>query len=283
MESIADIGLNSQEDYDHLESSLAQIDLVIALHDGVTRRGSWGEPGSDIDRLGLAMPPHPVPLDRTLTAAWSATRVSLEHIQRELRASLPARRSFMPTALRRQHTIFPTVLQSVARRALLASARCCYILAPDSHEERIENALDMLDQDARSQRRHYEAMNAFEALSQLRPTPALVEEQEAMRQSLLDRKKKRVGDEVMLSESARLIEELLRKGGHEDLSSKEIAEHFTWLFHVYSGVAHAWGWPWMAPRTNSAPGHFIADLSTTVSVGHVALQLVDQRSMAPTH
>ena len=103
----------------------------------------------------------------------------------------------MPTALRRRHTIFPTVLQSVARRALLASARCCYILAPDSHEERIENALDMLDQDARSQRRHYEAVNAFESLSLLRPTPALVEEQEAMRQSLLDRKKKRVGEGLL--------------------------------------------------------------------------------------
>ncbi|WEV76764.1 hypothetical protein O9K63_09105 [Janibacter cremeus] len=280
MQNVADIGLDSQEDYDQLESSLAQIDLIIALHDNVTRRGNWGEPGSDIDRLGIAMPPHPVPLKRTLPAAWSATRVSLEHLQRELRAALPPRRSFMPTALRRQHTILPTVLQSVARRALLASARCCYILAPDSHEERIENALDMLDQDARSQRRHYEAMKEFETLSQLRPPPALVEKQEVMRQSLLERKKKRVGDEVMLSESARLIEKLLRESGHEEFPARQIAEHFTWLFHVYSGVAHAWGWPWMAPGTDSAPGHFIADFSTTVSVGHVALQLVDQRSTA---
>ena len=135
MQNVADIGLDSQEDYDQLESSLAQIDLIIALHDNVTRRGNWGEPGSDIDRLGIAMPPHPVPLNRTLPAAWSATRVSLEHLQRELRAALPPRRSFMPTALRCQHTIFPTVLQSVARRALLASARCCYILAPDSQVE----------------------------------------------------------------------------------------------------------------------------------------------------
>ncbi|WP_434967815.1 hypothetical protein [Janibacter indicus] len=281
MLSIADIGLNSQEDYDRLESSLAQIDLVIALHDLVTRRGGWGEPGSDIDRLGLAMPPHPVPLDRTLPAAWSATRVSLEHIQRELRAALPPRRSLTPTALRRKHTIFPTVLQTVARRSLLASARCCYILGPDSHDERIENALDMLDQDARSQRRHYEAMDRFEVLSELRPTPELVKGQEAMRQSLLDRNK-RVGDEVMLKKSAILIEEFLRKSGDGELPAKAIAEHFTWLFHVYSGVAHAWGWPWMAPRTDSAPGHFIADFSTTVSVGHIALRLVDQRSMAPT-
>lgn len=281
MQNVADIGLNSREDYDQLESSLAQVDLVIALHESVLRRGNWGEPGSDIDRLGLAMPPHPVPLDRTLPAAWSATRVSLEHLQRELRASLPPRRSFLPAALRRQHSIFPTVLQSVARRALLGSARCCYILAPDSEEERIENALDMLDQDARSQRRHYEAMKEFETLDQLRPPPALLERQEVMRQSLLDRKKRRVGDEAMLSESARLIEELLRKSGYADLHSKEIAEHFAWLFHVYSGVAHAWGWPWMAPRTDSAPGHFIADLSTTVSVGHLALELVNQRSLAP--
>lgn len=258
MPKFADLGLDSLDDERELHLALDEIDVVVGLRDELRAAGR-GKRGSAFDRLVRAMPPSPVPLDVSLPAAWSAVAVSLEQVQRDLRDAITDGRS-----------IFPTVMQTVLRRALLGSARICYVLAPAEHEDRIDHALDIIAQDAYSQSRMYAETSGFTHLTGLKPPAELVANQEELREEFL---RKRFGEAELLKRTAPLIEEQLRAAGHEDFAAGQIAEHFAWTFHVYSGVAHAWGWPWIGPRTESAPGIFVAELRMIVSVGHLGLEL----------
>ncbi len=75
------------------------------------------------------------------------------------------------------------------------------------------------------------------------------------------------GEAKTLDSMAEIIGEILARADSAvpqqelDDHTTVAKEHVRWMFNIYSGIAHGFAWPWLAPHTNSLPGHFIVELT----------------------
>ncbi len=60
-----------------------------------------------------------------------------------------------------------------------------------------------------------------------------------------------------------------------DEAEKVLREQLIWIFNVYSGKAHGYGWPLLVPHAGDLPDDFVADFFMLASVTQLALQLTD--------
>jgi hypothetical protein len=97
-----------------------------------------------------------------------------------------------------------------------------------------------------------------------------------------------MGEGKILSEMALVIAQEMIRGGYGQPNGQELlAEEVEWVWHSYSGVAHGFAWPrrlptFSGPSVTPMPGDFFAELGFVVSVTHLALKKLAERSRAVT-
>lgn len=178
----------------------------------------------------------------------------------------------------------PIVLQSLARTALLGSARVVYMLGPEDHEERLSNTIDILAVEGKSLMRAYSTFSSFTQLGQLVPPVEVVAKQEDRLSAIGDRG--RLGEQGILNRTAAVAAQLLASAGlsatdaeHEE-NETTLKEAYQWVFNTFSGTAHGFAWPRLVPGTADMSGHFIGDFGLTVDLAYLAVDLVEQRRKA---
>jgi hypothetical protein len=151
-----------------------------------------------------------------------------------------------------------------------------FMLGPEDEVERVANSKVVLKQEADSYHRAYVQFAEFTQFKTLVPSVETVAVYERRRLDLL-RDGRPPGEARTLDSMAEVIGAILARSDSA-VSQQELLdlatsakEHVRWIFHVYSGVAHGFAWPWLVPRTESLPGHFISDLTTTVNVASLAV------------
>ena len=88
----------------------------------------------------------------------------------------------------------------------------------------------------------------------------------------------------MLTAAAEITADHLRSKGYvdNDMMKTVLAEHYQWIFNIYSGVAHGFAWPRLVPGTESMPGDFSADLWATVCAAQIAIDRLENAHQGPT-
>lgn len=231
--------------------------------------GRLGQPNSDLSRLIDALPEPQVDPRLTITRGLHLARGSLGLVRDIFVDNSPA--------------IVPSVLPVLLRSALLGAGRVVYMLGPEDEHERIANTTVVLRQEADSYHRAYTQFAEFVQFGGLVPPPELVARYEQRRIDLMEGGKP-PGEAKTLDSAAAVIGEMLATA-HGVVVEQElddvadaIKEHVRWIFHLYSGVAHGFAWPWLTPGTASLPGHFIADLTTVTNVAHLAADITIRRA-----
>lgn len=244
---------------------LSVVDIVVQKHDELGPPESWAKPGSELAALVDAMPPSPITLLDVLGAAASAACASLEHVRVASQHDMP-----VPLGL----------LQNDLRRAILGAARVCLILGPSDPSVRVEWARLALAKDLQSLNKAYKALGAVTHLKGLVPPVDVINESTQAAESL---PKRRVGEMEMLDQAAGVIAILLMQ--EEDVEEDDIGvlrDHVTWVFHAFSGIAHAHAWPWTSvPNSIGAPGDFPGDFGLIAGIGQLAIDLIDRRAQQP--
>lgn len=255
------IGLDGPEDEVALARALETIDLVGRLDDDLPHDPALlGQRGSEIEQLMQRLPDPLVDIRISLRVGLEVARGSLAQVSSIITRSVPTTGS---------------VLQSLVRSALLGAGRVVYVLGPEDASLTEANARMVLRQEARILMKAYDAFEKFEKFQALVPPPSVLAAQRARNESV-QAGAPTLGEEKMLLVMAKVIVEALAAEGHEQV----LTEHVTWLFNVYSGVAHGFGWPRLIPGSESMPGHFIADLTQVVSIAHFAFDMTARRTRA---
>lgn len=258
-------------------------DRIDPAHDLIRKMPTWA-PDSELARLNQAIPPGPITLHGTLTAAMQAARDALDHISLVLTTS-----DYCPTA----------VLHPLIRVALIAAARIVTPLIPTDPEERVVNALAVVWRDADSQRQAFANFQTFR-----RRVYGLDAEMVAAANRQHKELKRQRADipegrliERMIGAVATALQSATPDGGASSLSSDEGAkpkaqhspgytEWAQWLWNTYSGAAHAHSWPRLLPRVYGdgivvTPG-FVGNLLEVVGVTDVGLCAVIDRAQPGT-
>lgn len=245
---------NDPEAQAELQRALSVIDTIGQLDDQLSSDVETFAPSdSDLGRLSARFPDSPVNLTRSLRAALTTTRGSLDQIADSYTGPTTARR---------------ITLQSAVRSALLGAGRVVFVLAPRDPSERSENALTALRQETASLTRALEASSGFRHLVALRPDPPLVAEARRWNEHVKQLQKGPLSEGLVLRTMAQTIgQEMVTSGRLDEDDLTVLVEAVTWIWHTYSGEAHGYGWPALAS------GEFVADLGTTTSVAHFAFDL----------
>lgn len=264
-----DLGIDTQEDVDQLRLLLANIRQMEGLCDQLPNNpAELSQPGNDIERLLNQLPEPQVDPRLTIMMGIRVTRGSL---------------SLVRTIFEENNTpIVPQILPILLRPALLAGGRIVYMLGPQDEEQRVTNTKIALQLEAESYRRAYLQFAEFELFQALVPPPETVKLYEDRRSNLRTINSTLPGEGRVLDSVSAVVGELISGNvpTAPDASdpAKLAKEHIRWLFHTYSGIAHGYAWPWLVPGTKSLPGHFIADLTTIVNIGHLAAAVTLRRS-----
>lgn len=182
-----------------------------------------------------------------------------------------------------------SVVASLSRAALVSTGRLIYVLGPSDSAERVEHARQVSVQQARSHSSLVTRSRGFTKLAGLQaeevPEHAAdpcVEEISRLGNGARD------GD--MLSSIAGTMAEFATRGSttSEDRTSvqKQLQEHIEWMWNVWSGMAHGYAWPDLAPGERSTtqhtvPGHWVGDFLQFASFTQLALiQLRDATGRA---
>jgi hypothetical protein len=88
-----------------------------------------------------------------------------------------------------------------------------------------------------------------------------------------------IREEKTLVAMATVIGEMLTANGYESPEGWPLAELMTWIFHVYSGVAHGFGWPRLVPGTDSMPGLFVPEFYMVTCVAQIAFDVTLRRTI----
>ena len=258
-----DLGLDSREAMSALYTSL---DTIAVIEERVDQHlpgdpGQLGEPGSQIEALLRELRDPPVDIRLTMLQAVASARSSLSQVRTLIVEGLPTS---------------PQVLATLCRTALMASCRLTFIVGPASEEDRRINATRILLQESKSLQRCYSHAMAFTKLHRLVP-PAEVLINQNRRHAQLKATVKPVTESDLLTASAEIIADLLRSKGHvnNDMFKTVLAEHYQWIFNIYSGVAHGFAWTGLVPGTGSMPGDFSADLWATVCAAQIAIDRLE--------
>jgi hypothetical protein len=253
------IGLDGPEDHAMLEKTLSMIHLIGQMHDSLPADAAHlGQPGSDLADLIVALPEPPVDLRMSIVAGLESARGALSQISSFIQDGIP--------------TTLP-VLQTLVRSALLGAGRVVYVLGPSSPQAREDNARMVLRQEAKSLMRAYSSFEQFKQLLLVVP-PADVVAAQRERNDVLQRGAAVIGEEKTLMAMASVVAETLTANGFDSPEGVPL-EIMSWIFNVYSGVAHGFGWPRLVPDAV-----FVADLHMVTCVAHLAFDLTSQRSTA---
>lgn len=226
-------------------------------------------PTSDLRRLIEALPEPQVDCRLTITQGLGLTRGALCLVREIFVDNHPA--------------IAPSVLPILLRSALLGAGRVLYMLGPNDAAQRIANTMVVLRQEATNFHRAYIQFAKFEQFKTLVPPAETIAVYERRRADLM-RGGQPPGEAKTLDSMAEVIGEVLA-GSNSELQQQELdelaaatKEHVRWMFNVYSGVAHGFAWPWLVPRTESLPGHFLAEFTTAANVAHLAADMTLRRA-----
>ena len=262
-----ELGLDAPEALEALQRCVAVItDIEERAATLPTDAAELGQPGSDIAELVRALPDPPVDIRLTMLAAVRSSEACLGQVRRFVTHQLETS---------------PVVLATLCRTALMASSRLLLIVGPHDQGVRQANALRVLLQESESIQRCYKKAAAYTQLRGLVP-PADVLAQQGARHQYLMSITKSIRETDVLDAAALIISDLLQTSGYQDPDNPPLlAEHFSWTFNIYSGVAHGFGWPRLVPGTPSLPGDFTSELWSTVSVCHIAIDQLQQAHQAP--
>jgi len=265
-----DIGLNSPADRQQLEQILTAIKSMADLCDKLPDNPAFlDRPNSDLKRLIDALPEPQVDPRLTIMKGLAVARGTLGLVRDIFVDENPA--------------IVPSVLPVLLRSALLGAGRVLYMLGPQDEHERIENTMVVLQQEADSYRRAYTQFAEFKQFHALVPPPDLVALYENRRVGLTGSGKP-PGEARTLDSMAEVLGNMLASANtavpQQELDdfATTTKEHARWIFHIYSGIAHGFAWPWLVPGTRSLPGHFIAEFTTTANIAHLAADTTLRRA-----
>lgn len=260
---------NDPEAIAHLQQQLATISQFAELK---SQCRIPPDADSDLANLSATLPDAPVSIEESLVVAIECAYGAVHHI-----AYLLDKNADFP----------PIVLSSLLRTALLGAGRALYAIGPDDPGVRFSNSLVVLRQESSSFLQGVESFSAFTQLGALVPPPDV---STALRQQNQDINVagRPTGERKTLTAMATVIAQQLTLNGYTDPNIQELlAEEVEWVWHAYSGVAHAFAWPGRLPSyagrsTTPMPGDFYAEFSFVVTITHLALQKMVERSRAAT-
>ena len=244
---------------------MAVINLVGERRDALPSDvGSFGAPGSQILDLVEHLPDPPVDIKLSIVGSLDSARGCLAQIAVLVSDGIPT---------------MPQVLQSLLRSALLGAGRVVFILGPADAETREANARVVLSQEAKSLMRAYEAFEKFKHSGALIPPDHVLRAQRE-RSREIESWGSPIGEEKTLLRMTDVVIKTLASRGYPPETLPIMAEQINWIFHVYSGVSHGFGWPRLVPGSQSMPGHFLSELFLVASVAHIAVEVVSDRLKA---
>lgn len=262
-----DLGMDQPGALEHMKQALAIIDDCRQRMNSLPRDlGELGEPNTELHNLIYSELPDPVvDLRLTVHASLTSSLECLEQIKRFCQG--------VPTK--------PIVLAALMRTNLLAAARIVFMFGPLAPEQRKTNMLQIMRQESDSVFRWYDEARSYEELSDLVPSEQVLTAQRA-RKARIDEMTTRGGEAAMLKSAAAITASLLvarpemRDDMAVDEAEKVLREQLIWIFNVYSGKAHAYGWPRIVPHARDLPGDFSTDFFMLCSMTQLALRLTDQ-------
>jgi hypothetical protein len=261
---VIDIGLDGPEDRLALDRIEVMIESIGQRYDSLpSDTALLAEPGSELADLIDSLPDPPVDLRISIRTGLASARGALSQISGLIRGD-----GDVPTT--------PAVLQTLTRSALLGAARVAYVLGPPSKEARQDNANMVLRQEGRSLILAYNAFEQFKVLRRLVPPADIVAAQRA-RNNAIQNGAQPISEYKTLMTMATVIGEMLAANGYGSREGEPLAEMMAWIFNVYSGVAHGFGWPHLVPGSESMPGHFISDLYMVTCVADFASDITMRR------
>lgn len=259
------------DDPEAAEHLQRQIATICQFADLKSRYRIPSDPESELAKLSAALPDAPVSIEESLVVGAECAYGALAHL-----ANLLDQERGFP----------PIVLSSLLRTALLGAGRVVYAIGPDDPDARIHNSLVVLRQESHSLMQGIESFSGFTQLGALVPPEGMTS---AWIQ--LDREINRIGPPMgerrTLKVMAKVIaQEMITNNYSMGPNTQELfAEEVEWVWHAYSGVANAFAWPHRLPTdagssTTPMPGNFYSEFGVVVSITHLALSKLVERSCA---
>lgn len=230
------------------------------------------DPGSDLANLSAALPDAPVSIEESVAVGVECAYGAVDHIAHLLDGDA---------------NFAPIVLSSLLRTALLGAGRTVYAIGPDDSDARIRNSLVVLRQESNSLLQGIESFSGFTELAALIP-PEDLSSLWIQRNREINSTGRPMGERRTLTAMATVIAQELILNGYTDANAQELlAEEVEWVWHAYSGAAHAFAWPhrlptYSGPSITPMPGDFYAEFGFVVSITHLALKKLAERSRAMT-
>jgi hypothetical protein len=256
---------DSPEAAAHLRQQLATISEFAALK---ARCRIPSDPGSELANLSAALPDAPVSIEESVVVGVECAYSAVAHL----------------AYLFNSETSFPPiVLSSLLRTALLGAGRTVYAIGPDDPDARFSNSLVVLRQESNSLLQGIDSFSAFTQLGALVPPPDVSTAMTQLNQAI-NSVGRPMGERRTLAAMATVIAQELILNGYTGPDAQEfLTEEVEWVWHAYSGVAHAFAWPhrlpsYSGPSVTPMPGDFHAEFGFVVSVTHLALRKMAERS-----
>jgi hypothetical protein len=230
------------------------------------------DPGSELANLSAALPDAPVSIEESLAVGVECAYGAVGHLAH---------------LLDKEASFAPIVLSSLLRTALLGAGRTVYAIGPDDPDARFSNSLVVLRQESNSLLQGIESFSAFIQLGALVP-PQYVSSAWTQLNQEVNSIGRPMGERRTLTAMATVIAQELTLNGYIGPNAQELlAEEVEWVWHAYSGVAHAFAWPrrlpsYSGPSVTPMPGDFYAEFGFVVSITHLALKKTAERSHATT-
>lgn len=228
--------------------------------------------GSELASLSAALPDAPISIEESLAVGVECAYGAVHHL-----AHLLDKEAGFP----------PIVLSSLLRTALLGAGRTVYAIGPDDPNARVSNSLVVLRQESNSLLQGIESFSAFTQLGVLVP-PVDVSSAWTQLNRKINSTGRPAGERRTLTAMATVIAQELTLNGYMGPEAQELlAEEVEWVWHAYSGAAHAFAWPgrlpsYAGPSMTPMPGDFLAEFGFVVSITHLALRKMAERSRART-
>lgn len=177
-------------------------------------------------------------------------------------------------------------IASLLRSSILPAARLIFTLAPENPQERTRNLLAIAALESRSLQFAYKSAEQFTELTNLIPPPEIIEAQ-AKRHTDIKVNSEYYTESKVIREAGRLFFLSDLEQDTDGLNSQEertFEEHLSWIFNVYSGLSHGFGWPNLMPHAGDFPGDFVADFSLASHFAGYAIDVAQHRLQPPgTH
>ena len=216
---------------------------------------NWSErfAGSELATLSATMPTGPLTLARTLTSNATLLAAALHATSHLLSPGSPT-----------------AALASPMRTSLMAAGRIACCLLPETTDERRVNSYRVLQQEAESMLRALSAFSKFERLRVAAPDDEDVADVNQQVKALRSKTGfAAMGEEFALGLLSRVVGGLFPEDGGARMSA--YGEHIVFMFHRFSGLSHAYGWPTML-----RPSELTADLGIITSLASLSIRRLNR-------